>query len=975
MLSSALPRRYRALIAGCAIALGIGTSQCVTAPALAQTAAPPASAAPSASPAASPAAAPAAPAAIIGVVKTPSGNVVAGAVVHLAGLAVRQTSTSATGEFSFLNLPAGFYEVTISKPAFVTIRKSGIAVAAEEQVSLNVELAPATFTSLKEIGHVSTSGSGSGAINTSTAAVVDIPAATFTDQGAEQVVHVLNETPGIITTVQNFGFNNNGAYQSTIQEPQIRGCLSYETESLIDGHPISIGSSGFYSPLYLNPHLLQAVELVKGPGSMPSDINYAVCGSVNYRTLEPTRAPQASVDFDLNTYGGLSSAYTATGSTTNGKLGYAFGFSVVGQPGPFNGDKAYSGSLDFAPTTTINGKSVCGPTLPYYVCAGSFPPTPPNKTGALAISYPVVICCSTLNSIYTNKSELGKLRYNFSPETSLTVSYLGAQAYQSLYTNYIFPQQTFDPYNPTYASLGYWPTPPSGLYKGSLKSGFVVPYATLVNYQPDNEQNQQGLLESELRTSLGKGTLLFRYYTGAQSDIIYDGNPNGTGSSSLTGQVWGILPTGPKGAFQSYNGGTYTISQQNAGTASLIQDHFQGYSGEYNIPVGADIFSLSFDRTAHNSYDNFAGSAIVPASASQALGTIMLKGSFMLSPTLTALFGNYFVNYTSHYTPDGGATWNDVSKSFYGPRLALTWQPRNGTSVRASLGSSIAPPYLVLINTQGGVPVANNQGAVLYYTQIANNGNLNPETGFGFDLGIDQRIGRDYIASADVYQTNLHGQFLDSTALDGTYTATSGPNKGKTRPLYITKTENLGQSRYEGIEASFRRIVPFGFGFTIQGALLRAYTYNLPPGFYDTAQGPNTTNLGVIPNVNYYGGGNGYNGVADGSVPYAQGYGELNYRAKNGALFLIGATYFGNNNSYNAPAFVTFLASARFQVNKNVSLQVSGTNLFNVLGAKTGNLFGGSQVPLVNGTDGVTTQFNVGPPTADLILHMATGSP
>ena len=87
---------------------------------------------------------------------------------------------------------------------------------------------------------------------------------------------------------------------------------------------------------------------------------------------------------------------------------------------------------------------------------------------------------------------------------------------------------------------------------------------------------------------------VYSYYAPApQSDIIYDGNPNGTGSSSLlTGRVWGILPTGPKGAFQSYNGGNaYTISQQNAGTASLIQDHFQGYSGEYNIPVGADIFS------------------------------------------------------------------------------------------------------------------------------------------------------------------------------------------------------------------------------------------------------------------------------------------------------------------------------------------------------------------------------------------------
>ncbi len=918
---------------------------------------------------------PQSPSSIVGVVRSSSGVPLAGAELQLTGAARRTTTSSANGYFAFNNLLPGVYDITVVKASFGTVKRTDIILVPAEQVTLNVELAPATFSSLKEIGHVSVSAGGPGGINTSSAAIVDIPAATFQDQGQQQVVHVLNQTPGIVTTVQNFGFNDNGAYQSAIQEPQIRGCLSYETESLIDGHPISIGSSGFYSPLYLNTHALQAVELVKGPGSMPTDINYAVCGSVNYRTLEPTRTQQAGVDFDLNSYGGLSSNYQVTGMTTNGRLGYAFDYAIVGQPGPFQSDPQYTGTLRIAPGTTINGKPICGPTLPYYVCAGSFPATPPGQTGALNIAYPIVMCCTSLNSVFTNKSELAKLRYSFSPDTSLTVAYLGAQAYQSLYTNYIFPQQWFNPYNPTYSSIGFWPAPSSGIYKGSLKTGFAVPYGTLASYQPDNEQNQQGLFESEFRTAVGKDTVLLRYYTGVQHDIIYLGNPDGTGSSSLSGRVWGILPTGANGAFQSYNGDVATISQPNGGTSSLIGDHFQGYSAEINAPLGSNLITLSFDRTSHNSFYDFAGSTIVPESASQALGTVMLRGNFAITPNLTALFGNYFVNYTSHYTPNGGATWTDVNKSFYGPRLALTWQPRSGTSIRASLGSSIAPPFLVLINTQGGPPVANNQGAALYYTQILNNGNLNPEVGFGWDLGADQRLGRDYIVSGDIYQTSLHGQFLNETTLDGTYTPPSGPNQGKTRPLYVTTTANLGQSRYEGIEASLRRVVPIGFGFTVQGALIRAYTYNLPPGFYDTAAGPNTTNLGVIPNVNFYGSGNGYNGVADGNVPYAQGYAEVNYRARNGAIILVGTTYYGNNNSYNAKAFFTTLASARYPINNNISVQLTGTNIFNVLGAKTGNLFGGQQTPLVNGTTGVTTAFNVGPPTVDLILHVGTGAP
>jgi outer membrane receptor protein involved in Fe transport len=271
------------------------------------------------------------------------------------------------------------------------------------------------------------------------------------------------------------------------------------------------------------------------------------------------------------------------------------------------------------------------------------------------------------------------------------------------------------------------------------------------------------------------------------------------------------------------------------------------------------------------------------------------------------------------------------------------------------------------------VPLANNQGAVLYYTQTLNNGNISPETAFGLDLGVDHRINDDLIFSGDIYQTALHGQFLNTTSVDGTYTPASGPNAGKTRPLYITKTANLGQSRYQGLELTLRRVPETGFGFKAQGALIRAYTYNLPPGFWDTANGPNTTNLAVIPNANFYGSGNGYNGIADGNVPYAQGYAEANYRTRTGGLFLLGATYYGNNNSYNAPAFFVVSASARVSINDHVSVQLTGDNLTDSLGEKTANLFGGKPVPLVNGTVGVTTAFNVGPPTAHFIVHITTG--
>ncbi len=39
---------------------------------------------------------------------------------------------------------------------------------------------------------------------------------------------------------------------------------------------------------------------------------------------------------------------------------------------------------------------------------------------------------------------------------------------------------------------------------------------------------------------------------------------------------------------------------------------------------------------------------------------------------------------------------------------------------------------------------------------------------------------------------------------------------------------------------------PRGFGYKVQGELMRAYAYDLPPGFYNSPLGPNTANISVL---------------------------------------------------------------------------------------------------------------------------------
>jgi hypothetical protein len=805
--------------------------------------------------------------------------------------------------------------------------------------------------SLQEIGRVSVPASGGGTINTSAASIEVISGQSILDQGFSQVTRALNEIPGIVTTADNFSNGPNGALPNHPQIPQIRGGLPYETASLIDGHAIPVGSQGYFTPIVLNPYLLQSIEVVKGPGAMPDEITNAINGTVNYRTLEPTRNFVAAVDFDYNSYGGLSSNYKLSGTTTDGRLGYVADYGVFGLPGPVN-QTVYGNTLAQA-ATSINGQPICGSNPPGSCLAGAGPPAyPPNVIGGLSLGYPLIMCCDHIQTAYDNHYYLGKLTYALSPVTSIETSYLGGRQFQDLGVSYDFGAQYF--------------LPPAG-YTGSIPSGFQVPYGTLA-YDLDNEATQQGLFQAQMRTSVGKDTLLLRYYAGAQQDFAYNYWPNQT--YTWNAKVWGGLPLGPGGTEEFFNGQTATFTQNNGFIGGLTDDHFSGYSGEYDIPAGNDLFTVSLDRTLQTSFAESAPTIIIPKGASQAFTTLLLRGTFVLSPQVTMTLGNYFLNYSTHFTPDGGATWANASHDFYGPRFAMTYQPLSGTSFRASAGSSIAPPFLQLVNTAGGPPIANNEGAPTYYTQLLNNGSIAPETAFGIDLGADHRFPDNVIVSGDLYQTNLHGQYFTSAQTDGTYTATSGFNIGKTLPLFLQEWHNLGQSTYEGAELSVQRAPSVGFGFVAQGALMRAYTFNLPANFYATGAGPFTTNLAILPYVNYYGSGNGYNGAAPGRMPYSQGYAALNFRTTHGMFAQVGATYYGPNNPYNAPAFLVYNASLRFTLAPHTTLQVSGDNILGALSSSLPGLFTGVPEPLaITGLAGATSAGNLGPPIVHVVVH------
>jgi len=260
--------------------------------------------------------------------------------------------------------------------------------------------------------------------------------------------------------------------------------------------------------------------------------------------------------------------------------------------------------------------------------------------------------------------------------------------------------------------------------------------------------------------------------------------------------------------------------------------------------------------------------------------------------------------------------------------------------------------------------------------ETINAGNLRPETAFGYDAGTDYAFNdRVTFASADLYLTNLFGQFLDETYPGGICPPTACEKTTPPTGLVYSQYVNLSNARYEGIELVLKRVPLRGFGFKLTGSTQRGYPYNLPPNFYCqfkiTASYPcipanYNTNLNILPGQNFYGEyvnnrGSTTSGVDNQSVPYLQANADVSYHLANGAFALFGETLFGKNNSLNRPPFSIGYFSVNYPVGKDLAAQISGYNVFNVYSGFFPVYGGGVTVPLANGLSAGTIGNVLGP--------------
>lgn len=937
-----------------------------------------------------------------------TGAPVVGARVTLSGPQSLSTATDSKGKFSFGGVTPGIYTISVQKAGYDIASESDLTIFAAEVNQVAVTMHSATLTSLRTIATVHAVGAG--AFNTSPASLNIVSPQVFANQSQPQVGRVLNQVPGVQNTLPTSSAN--GSVQGAITVPNVRGGLSFETASLVDGHPLAVGDYGDYVTTFLNSYMLGGVEVIKGPGAMSPETNYAIGGTINFRTKDPTATSTPTFAFGVTSRGGTFTNFGE--SDTVGKLGFVVDIATIDEAAPLNGYRSYFqvyGNNGVANWTGSTG------TVVSYNKTYSSTYVPGTNTQENNV-YSLLACCYTYQGYFDSTSELAKLRYKFSDSTSLTASYLGSQTFadQNANTSELIPS-TFEP--------------PIGAYSGALAYGTQLDVPNAVYPNLAQETNNEPIFQAEISTTFHNDTILARYYHASIDRLIDEGNPNPADPATGTYQLYGVNPASSSKCAattcpaQVYNGQSIPIAFFDWYN-QFEEDRLSGLSFQWDHPMGdsGDDLTFSVDNTkasstagsvsaaypsvasGTNNYE--AGSSYVqapsvsnPSGTSQVFTTLLLRGIYNFTPKLTgtlALYDNLYQN-TFPYAClsstgaigascaiDGSnAEWTTNHTSHFDERVALQYRAARNLAVRFSAGSAIAPPYLSLLSKVNTSLTCSSSGG--YCSFNANNPNLVPETAFGYDIGADYRL-KDgaTVVSGDAYLTDLFNHFLAENISVGTCGTTPGytcPGADAGYPIYQSYNTNLNNSRFEGIELTVRRAVAAGFGYTLSGAVQHAYAYNLPPGFYcqNLKAGVQCTpanynvNLPIIAGQNFTGNafGTTYNlagtssvgasGLSNTAIPYFQGNAEVNYTTKRGIYGALGDTFYGKNNGYNRPPFGIAYATVRVPFNKMLSVQVSGDNIFNAYSGLFPIVGAGIPYPLANGGAAANIGNVAGPAT------------
>jgi len=794
---------------------------------------------------------------LVGRVSDAAGHPVAGAVVRVTGPIERSTTTDASGHFELHHLPAAYYAISVIKAGFLPARSTNVAIFAGEALPLNVKLVALSASSLQVIARVVATGKSS--INTGTAQTTFVPRSSLLDLANPQINDVVARIPGA-------GIERGSSSPNT--SISLGGAQPYETQVLLDGHPLSGGRYGVWFSQFFSSFMLQGIQADTGPGNTTPFAASAIGGTANLLTPTFTSKPTFEFIDGVDNYASQYSNALMTGSI--GRLSYVL-------------DAGYQG---------LNGQF-----FQHYGCVIK-PQSYPALNTANAAG--IVQFCGDLSGPLATKGEIVKFKYDFSKSTSLETGFVGSQAgYNPQGTAYgqyggmvtVLPCMTVGTSkqcsNPNYASL-----------IGTQIPGYVFYPGSVVN-------NNQPIFDAQLRTTLGDNTLLVRPYLGSISRSI-----NGSGESNYP---------------DHYTAGGVAVMQS---PFSLLEsDKLRGTTFSFVHPFGSNVVTANYDYHSDETFAYYGSPSSVntPDTISR-FNTLSLSGNFSVTQNLTIRAALYDTNWQLQGqqagpivvvkgTPTPTLVPSSRSVTRFDPHIAFVLQPRGDLSYRLALGTSATYPFASQVS---GIPFITPGSATAPYGTLNNkNPFLNPETATSIDLGMDKRFHNDAVLSFDLLGTNVRNVF------ETIITPTVGPiDPVKGTPEYsaVLQPVNLASLAARQFTATYGRTPALGLGYSLSGTLSSSIINGVPASFY-------TSPTALVQPAN--GQQQCSNGGSEICLPYLKGFLHLQYIAPDRTYYALDGDFEGKNNTYNQPPFTIFSATVRRPVSKSLDVQLSVQNLLN----------------------------------------------
>jgi hypothetical protein len=868
-------------------------------------------------------------AAVTGTVRDTNGAPIPGARVTLTGATTMSTTSASDGSF-LLSVPPGTYRVDISKGGYAATSLQHYTVSASGSTPLSVSLNQADLSSLRTIGQTSAASRGGTSVNTSAATSDYLPARAFTNLANPQINDVLQHLPDV--TIQHMGSQPD---TSII----VGGVQPYETQVLIDGHPLALGQYGVWTSQYYPSYLVGGVESESGPGNTTPFANLAVGGTVNLLTPGFTRNQTADLTYGVDNYSAQYSHFTTTGAV--GPVQYVAALGVDGTNGPYAGTVKCIVSPDFAGALD-------------------------NKAGNKGI----IQDCQDATGSFFNKGEAFKLRFNFSNATSFEAGFVGAWGgYNPQGTAWgtFLGQTTIEPCL-TSSPLKCTNAKYSGL-TGSTIDGFGW-------YTGSSVYNNQTLFDGQLRTTFGNNTLLVRPYVGDIEPEVILGSGQ-TSSPAFFGPAPGsanyVAPTYPNGATipATFTGATGNAFEQECannydnvanqlGKSVVIKGQQECFGGAYTTyeqdklygstfsilhPIGTGVLNLTYDFHGQSTfaYINNPAGVSVPFSTDR-YSTFSLTGTAQAAHNLNIDAGLYdtlwnVIGVKPTSVTDATLIGFDRSVSRFDPHVALVYHPVSSVAYRAAWGTSATFPFVGQVSGLATYQTpANSLGPPFEYggTLTEKNSDLSPEVSSSYNVGVDKRFGNASIVSLDLGDSTIHNVFETLT------TTTINPQTQGLEGIFSP----VNVARLRSTSATLKyAYAPFsGFGFNLSAAAERSILDGLPTSAFSAGTASVPAN-----GVQICGNGVAAPGIAT-CIPYLKGYGQLTYTARDRSFAAIGVDYEGKNNAYFQPPFAMVDATYRRAVSRNAELQISAQNALNTNNYGSYLAMPGLGTPLVAGT-------------------------